>query len=419
MRSAVLVTTLILSISIIYTSSQPAPNGTSKATNGPKVTGSAPNGKPSKAALICSIFGILALLILSGLISGISLALLCLDIMDLKCVAVSGSEKERKYASRILPIRKHSNFIICSFIIAEVAVDAATTLLIESITNSWIAILVSTVLITIFGGILPQVFCHRYSLVIGAKTYILSYIIMILTFPLAYPISLLLDCMIGDDLGQVHNRKYLMSYIDLTKKENSLGKYQVLGITGALALNSKRVKEVMTPLKDVFMFSTTSIVDKETLLKALISGYSRIPIYQKVHENIVGLIHVKELTSVLLYDLNHPISVKFIVSNVPRPLIFINSETILTNDVLLNRFKDGLHLAFVVNKGDQPSPDAKIIGIMTLEDLIEEILQTEINDESDILLDNKTKRKRTDITYAHKLVRELIKTSKQPNKQSD
>lgn len=402
---------IIITSLIIYKSSGQTTNTTSSPATeeGYNGTSSSPENKISKGKLIGSIVGIICLLILSGLISGISLALLCLDITDLRVISTAGSEKEQQYAKRILPIRRHSNYIICAFIIAEVAVDSATTVLIEGITNSWIAILVATILITIFGGIVPQVVCHRYSLLVGAKTYILAYIIMIITFPLAYPISKLMDVIIGDDVGQVHSRKYLMSYIEMTKKENSLGKYQVSTITGTLQLKDKTAAQAMTPLKDVFMLSTSAIINQVTLNKVLLSGYSRIPIYEKNRENIVGLIHIKELVAVFAYDLSITIPVKFVVERVPRPLIFIDSEAPLNKDSLVNRFKEGLlHLAFVVKSSEKPSPpDHPIIGILTLEDLIEEILQTEINDESDLISDNKFKKKRKDITYAHKLLNSL------------
>lgn len=367
--------------------------------------------------LAVSIVGIILLLFLSGLVSGLNLAILSLDLTDLKVLSNAGpvgdekDMKKKEYAKRILPIRSRSNYLLCAFSVAEVAIDSATTVLIESLTNGWLAILISTILITIFAGIIPQAICHRHALLIGARTIWLTYIIMIITFPLAYPISLLLDCMIGEEISHYHDRKYLSNYIELTKKDNAMGNVELAAVTGALALKAKKVSEIMTPLNDVVMLPSTAIIDQKTLNKVLDSGYSRVPTYEARKENITGILHVKELVAVFLWEMNknnnvHKVVIKDIIEQAKRELIYVSAEASLGKDNLINQFKRGLHLAFVVNGNNHPLSKKPVIGIVTLEDLIEEILQTEINDETDTVSDNRKKERRIK-THAREIIKAL------------
>ena len=75
---------------------------------------------------------------------------------------------------------------------------------------------------------------------------------------------------------------------------------------------------------------------------------------------------------------------------------FVYSDTILTD--MFDEFKSGEkgHLALVqeVNTDGDSDPFYETVGLVTLEDIIEEIIQQEIVDETDVVIDNKTKKKR-------------------------
>lgn len=118
-------------------------------------------------------------------------------------------------------------------------------------TSGLVAVLASTISIVIFGEIIPQAICSRHGLAVGAKTIWVPYLFMAATFPLSWPISKILDYILGDEIGNVYDRERLMEYIRITKDYNKLEIEEVNIISGALGLKKKMVGEIMTRLEDV------------------------------------------------------------------------------------------------------------------------------------------------------------------------
>ena len=90
-----------------------------------------------------------------------------------------------------------------------------------------VAILSATIAIVIFGEIIPQAICSRHGLEVGARTLVITKIFMVLTFPASYPISLVLDYCLGEEIGHVYDREKLVEYIKLTMDYTQVGYCQV------------------------------------------------------------------------------------------------------------------------------------------------------------------------------------------------
>lgn len=75
----------------------------------------------------------------------------------------------------------------------------------------------------------PQAFCSRYGLAVGARTAWFTRFFMLVTFPLSYPISRVLDCALGEEIGYVYNRDRLRELLRLTEKEMDLVKVTSAG----------------------------------------------------------------------------------------------------------------------------------------------------------------------------------------------
>lgn len=147
------------------------------------------------------------------------------------------------------------------------------------------------------------------------------------------------------------------------------------------------------------MLPLNTILNGTCITEITEKGYSRIPIYMDRKEKVVGMLHVKvgcfanfvspaDVTNrneciakdLTMVNPNESMPLKSVLEKKKRPLVFTYKEEKLF--ILLNCMKQGRsHLAIVKETSDLNSP---AVGVVTLEDIIEEILQTEIADETDI-----------------------------------
>ncbi|XP_060594921.1 metal transporter CNNM4-like isoform X2 [Ruditapes philippinarum] len=332
------------------------------------------------------IIFIVGLLCLSGLFSGLNLGLMALDKTELKIIESCGKPNEKKYAKVISPLRKRGNFLLCTLLLGNVLVNNSLTILLDNVSNGLIAVIAATAFIVIFGEIIPQALCSRHGLAVGAKTRFITYFFMILTFPLSFPISLLLDKILGEEIGQVYNREKLQELIRVTKDFSALDEDEVNIISGALSLTKKTVKDIMTRIDDVFVLDYNDILNFETMSEIMKRGYSRIPVYENEKSNIVALLNIKDLA---LIDPDDNTPLKTICKFYQHHLIFVFDDHKL--DQMLQDFRQGhSHMAIIrrVNNEGDGDPYYETLGVVTLEDVIEEIIQSEIIDETDTLTDN-------------------------------
>ncbi|XP_054013129.1 unextended protein [Hylaeus anthracinus] len=336
---------------------------------------------------------ILMCLSFSALFSGLNLGLMAMDRTELKILCNTGTEKEKQYARTIQPVRNHGNYLLCSILFSNVLVNSIFTILLDDLTSGLVAVICSTLAIVIFGEISPQAICSRHGLCIGAKTIYVTKLTMILTFPLSYPISKLLDVLLGEEIGNVYNRERLKELVRVTTGYNDLEKDEVNIIAGALELRKKTVADIMTKIEDVYMLDYNAILDFETVSEIMKSGFSRIPVYEGTRTNIVTMLYIKDLAFV---DPDDNMPLKTLCQFYKNQCNFIFED--VTLDIMFKQFKEGHkgHMAFVqrVNNEGEGDPFYEVIGLVTLEDVIEELIQAEIMDETDVFTDNKTKRRR-------------------------
>ncbi|CAH8576884.1 unnamed protein product [Schistosoma haematobium] len=330
---------------------------------------------------------IILLFFLSGLFSGLNLGLMSLDKTELKIIESAGSHNEKSYAKAIRPVREKGNLLLCTLLLGNVLVNTSLTILMDDLTgNGLFAVIGSTIGITLLGEIMPQAVCSRNGLAIGAKTLWLTKLFMLLTFPIAFPISFLLDKILGEEIGQVYSREKLGVLIREQALAGTVATDEMNIITGALALTTKTVADVMTPLSDAFMLSYSANLDFHTMNEIFSNGYTRIPVYENDRQNIRSVLNVKDLAFINTDD---KVPVSTVCDFYNRSIIIVLDTTNL--GMMLKEFRQGrAHMAFVerlVTEGDC-DPYREMIGLVTLEDVIEEIIQAEIVDETDILTDN-------------------------------
>lgn len=162
----------------------------------------------------------------------------------------------------------------------------------------------------------------------------------------------------------------LVTTFEEQRSEGSLDPDKYEMISGVLSLHSKAAREVMVPRTDAFMIDITNDNDRN-IDSILEMDYSRIPVYHEDKDNIVGIVHLK---NVLKYARRYGFE-RLTIRQVMRPAFFI-PETMPIDELLYQMKKTQNQMAILLDEY------GGVVGLTTLEDLLEEIVG-EIDDESD------------------------------------
>ena len=125
---------------------------------------------------------------------------------------------------------------------------------------------------------------------------------MYFMYPIAYPLAIILDRVLGKETGTTYKKAGLKTLVSLhrTLGTERLNDDEVTIITAVLDLKEKPVGDIMTPMKDVYVMSANQIMDVKTMNEILSKGYSRIPIHAPGNkEDFIGMLLVKTL---ITYD---------------------------------------------------------------------------------------------------------------------
>ena len=344
---------------------------------------------PSLALAAC-------LILLSALFSGLTLGLMSLDPVGLEIIAEGGPTEDRAYAKAIIPVRRRGNLLLCTLLLGNTAVNSLISILLSSVTNGAIGLVTSTLGIVIFGEITPQALCSRHGLYVGAKTIWIMKFFIALLFVVAYPISLVLDRILGVDIGTFHTSEELKHLVRVHvenpegQEESGLNHQDASMLTGVLEYKSITVADVMTTLDKVYMIDITTKLSFPVLMEIYKSGFTRIPVYEENRSNIVGILFTKDL---ILIDPDDEIELSAILAFHGGKnggfLRYIPDTTTL--DKVFAEFKScRMHLLCAHSEDGAPRRDgsnARVTGIITLEDVLEALLKDEIVDETDTLVD--------------------------------
>jgi len=347
--------------------------------------------------VLLSILASLVLLCMSGLFSGLTLGLLGLDPVSLKIVA-NGDTDNAEYAKKIMPIRKEGNLLLCTLLLGNVAVNSALAILLANFAGGIAGFMLSTAFIVIFGEIIPQAICSRYALYIGSKVIWLVRILIFLIYPLAWPISKVLDCILGDELGLVYTNRELRNLVELHTTQGDLPTVSAGIMQGALDFSRLTVQNVMTDWKSVFFLYNDVNLDFEALGRIFKSGHSRVPVVARAtyneQERVIGLLFVKDL---ILLDPEDELPVQNIIDTFSHDLKHIDLSTSVKT--VMDEFRHGRSHLAIVRKQVAEKFNGDVIyenvGIVTLEDIIENILKMEIEDEFDqtvVTAEDKTRK---------------------------
>lgn len=188
------------------------------------------------------------LICLSALFSGLTLGLLGLDVIGLEIIIGGDNEALKSAARAIYPVRLKGNWLLCTLLLGNVATNALLSIIMADMTSGLVGFLSSTIMIVIFGEIIPQATCSRYALQIGQKSLPIVKVFMALLCVVAYPLSLALDILLGEEVGTVHTRTELLTMLRIHERHEQLDKETVNVMSGAITYQDKLVNDVVREL---------------------------------------------------------------------------------------------------------------------------------------------------------------------------
>ena len=318
-------------------------------------------------------------LFLSGFFSSSETALFSISKVKALHIAKDGS----KTGLLILKMKEDSHTLLTTILIGNNLVNIGASSIATSIAISYfksnavgIATGVMTMLILIFGEIFPKSFAnHNNILVARIVIYPLLWLSK-LFFPLIYLLNFIpkLHGTI-DTPRETVTEDELMTMVEVVEEEGEIKEEEKEFITNIFEFDDTSCSEIMTPRADMFVIDVSQDMDVKKILE---TGYSRIPVIEDSIDNIIGILHVKDLFAsfqkACASDFTTPLDVKQIMK---KPYFIPESKKL---DSLLQDFKQKKnHIAVIVDE------HGGVSGIVTLEDVVEEIIG-EIIDETDRLV---------------------------------
>ena len=332
--------------------------------------------------LFLSIF---LLLMLSAFFSGSETALTASTRSRLTGLSMKG----KKNAQTAIDLLNKKESLIGAILLGNNLVNIlasalATSLLIKLFGDTGVAyaVIIMTALIVVFSEILPKSYAinnaEKMSLIISPIIKPLVYILSPITKLLEQVVFLILKIL------RIQNKKdtrvlsvedEIRGTLDLHHKEGRLYKSDKDMVTGVLDLSDISVEDVMVHRSKMFIVNINDD-PKEIIKKIINSPFTRIPVWQNNDENIIGIIHSKNLLKIL-YS-NNKITQSQIIESLIKPW-FIPETTTLKEQLQMHLSKKN-KLAIVVDEY------GVLMGMISLEDIMEEIVG-DISDEHDEIID--------------------------------
>ena len=376
------------------------------------------------------MFMVAFLTLFAGMMSGLTVGYLSVDQLTMELRENTGTPEEKKASEVILPVLSNRHWLLCTLLLMNSFAMEALPVFLDRVFSRFTAVVISVTLLLIFGEVIPQALCTGPRQVqIAAMAAPMTRFLMIISWPITYWLGKCLDIILGEQgktryqnqdlkcLVEMHTNEALRKiaeeeeknpYIpktDIPKPSENMGLGQLEAnlMISALEIKEKKAVEIMINFNEIYSIKYEEPIDKKKVVEILDKGFSRIPVFRNDDKtDLIGLLRIKQLIKV---DFNQRKSLKELGIRLKPPLVIPPNMTLIN---LLRQFRSGKsHMAFITeqvellqakfgltrnnsvainmlyNETFADTKNIKILGIVTLEDVIEQIFNLEIMDEED------------------------------------
>jgi len=321
----------------------------------------------------------------SAMLSGMNLAFFTISRLELRIEAA----KNNKHAHRILSLREDANFLLVTILWGNVAVNVLLALLSGSLLTGVLAFLFSTVIITIFGEIVPQTYFSRHALRFGSMFSPVIRFYQILLFPIAKPTALVLDKWLGPEAISYFREKDIRELIKLhmASSQTDIDRIEGQGVLNFLALD------------DVYLADEGEPVDPRSIVQ--LSFQNDRPVFPEIKPTIsdefMRRIHLSDKKWIVIVD----------PENEPK---FVMDSDEFIRDALFNsdRFSPYMHLHRPIIARKNRTTIGNVISLLRVNPGYS---QDDVIDQDVILLWGENKRVITGADVLGRLLRGIVQNA--------
>ena len=325
---------------------------------------------------VATIVAIILLLIFSAFFSASEIAFSSSSNIRIRNFA----EEKAKGARKALYIQEHfdkalstilvgSNFVnilsttLCGYLFAKVIFNPVLYNIVNTV--------IMTIVILIFGEILPKAIAKSNPEKTALRLAPILYVLMKVLYVICVPFNLMQKALIKKTEGKQKptvTEDELETIVETMEDEGVIDEENADIIFGALKFSDVSVKDIMTPRVDVVCANVSSKIEeiKDIFLKY---QFSRVPVYEKSKDNIIGILNQKDFFSAIIGE------EKVNIKNMLTPALFVTKNT-KVNTVMRLMQKEKKHMVIVSDEYGGTS------GVVTMEDCFEEVFG-EVYDEHD------------------------------------
>lgn len=336
-----------------------------------------------ETSILISLGAVFVLLFFSGFFSGSETALTATSRARMHTLARGGS-KRAGIVSHLIASRERliGAILLGNNLVNILASAIATSVFIQLLGDAGVvyATLVMTALVLIFAEVLPKTYAitnpDRMALFVAPAIRVVVFAFAPVTSAVQFIVRRtlrLIGANIDDGAEVLSAHEELRGAIDLHHQEGGMETHDRHMLGGILDLRDLEVADVMVHRKNM---QAISLDDEPQVIveQVLASPFTRIPLWQDDADNIIGVLHAKDLLRALISHDGDPTGLD--IQGLASKAWFVPETTALVEQ--LNAFRDRKsHFALVVDEY------GSIMGLVTLEDIIEEIVG-EISDEHDV-----------------------------------
>ena len=316
------------------------------------------------------------LLVISAFFSSAETSLTTVNKMRIQLLADEGNRRAKVLVKIIENQGKMLSAILIGNNIVNISASALATIVAQEAFGDYavsIATGILTILVLIFGEITPKTAASLYSEKMALMYARIIYGLMTVLTPVIFIINKLANAFMyimridPNKKESVITENELRTIVDVSHKEGVIEQEEKEMINNVFDFGDSEAKDVMVPRIDMCMVSIDVSYDElMSVFKEF--RYTRMPVYKDTTDNVIGIINIKDL---LFYDKCSP----FDISNYLRPA-FYTYEYKKVSELMLIMKKDSVNIIIVLDEY------GAAVGLITLEDLLEEIVG-EIRDEYD------------------------------------